>query len=194
MLLARSSASKRSEWLAAMLLAIEADTGQVRQLLDEFVRETQGRAVPDRRGLRRLLRQPENFERLQSGEIGDNLMYKYRAMASFFEWSEVAGVALSVTRRLLVERGADREIAEFAALWQDFQRFEQLKHAHGRTAEEILAPQSATFRFDIGAWLAAGMPGDTRPYRLDDEQQIEFRLSQSGSASCAPLSRSGRRT
>jgi hypothetical protein len=171
---------KRSEWLAAMLQSIEQDQGEMRRLLDDFVRETKGELFPTAEACAAYYSEPANFQKLQEGEHGDNLMYKYRALASFFEWSQVSGVALATTLRLLVERGAEREIADFARVWEDFERFQCLKHAHGRTVEEILAPGTAVFRYDVAGWLGAAMPADTAAFRLEPEQQLEFRLSEAG--------------
>lgn len=171
---------KRSEWLDEMARAIEEDQGAVGKLLEAFVRETVGELFPTAEACVAFYSDPANFQKLQDGECGDNLMYKYRALASFFEWSEVARIALFATRRLLVGRGTDRTIADFETFWEDFQSFEQLRHAHGRTAEEVLAPRRAVFSFDISAWVAAGMPDDPGPFRFPERQEVEFRLTEDG--------------
>ena len=84
---------------------------------------------------------------------------------------------MAATRALLVARGADRAIPGFDVFWDDFSRYVELKHAHGTTAEAILAPVHTRFSHDVPAWIAAGMPADVTPFRFPSEQECEFRLS-----------------
>jgi radical SAM superfamily enzyme YgiQ (UPF0313 family) len=178
--LAASFGWKRSQWLDAIVAAMDADTGVVGKLLRDFSTETVGELFPTEQACREFYARDENFQRLREGEIGDNLMYKYRAIASFFEWDAICGLALSVTRRLLLERGAALEIADFEASWQDFSRYAQLRHAHGSSLDEILLPAKATLHYDIQRWLAAGMPRDLNPFRLSGEQETTFQLTEDG--------------
>ena len=48
---------------------------------------------------------PENFAKLERGDIGDNLMCRYRAIASFHLRDEVCAAATNATRRLLESYG-----------------------------------------------------------------------------------------
>ena len=74
---------RNSEWWARMLPALERGNPAVRGFLDSFVGETVGELFPDRESCIAFYSQPENFRKLGNGEIGDNLMYRYRAIASF---------------------------------------------------------------------------------------------------------------
>ena len=156
-----------SEWSRAMRHAMENATPGRRRLLDDFVRRDPERALPDARGVRRVLfARRRTSSGCSSGEIGDNLMYRYRAMASFFIWPDICRVAMNATRELLVERGADRAIVDFSRLWNDFHAYVLHKHPHGTTREQLLAPTSDTLHYDIAGWVAAGMPHDPIPFRL----------------------------
>lgn len=170
----------RSAWVQAIVRAMLGDDGIVGGLLRDFTQETVNELFPSAEACREHYARDENFERLKDGEIGDNLMYKYRAIASFFEWKAVSRLSLDVTKRLLVDAGADREIPEFEAFWSDFSRHQDLRHAHGRSLEEILEPARASFRYDVGRWLAAGMPRDVSAYRLPQNTEVLFRLTEDG--------------
>ena len=85
----------RSACWGAMLPAMEAAEGPVKHLLDDFVRETVGELFPTREACIDFYRQPGNFKRLCEGDIGDNLMYKYRAKASFHYWKEICEIGMS---------------------------------------------------------------------------------------------------
>src|SRR5262249_22153781 len=66
---------------------------------------------------------------------------------------------------------------DFERLWQDFHRYTELKHTHGSTAEALLAPGTATMTYDVEAWVEAGMPRDTQPFRLPQPRTFAFALA-----------------
>jgi radical SAM superfamily enzyme YgiQ (UPF0313 family) len=171
---------KRSEWLHAMLPAMEQEAGAVRKLLEDFVYETEHELFPTREACVAHYCQPENFKRLHRGEIGDNLMYKYRALASYYIWPELSAMAMKATKELLVQRGARESTPNFDAFWADFARYTELKHAHGRNAEQILTPVTDEIGYDLPQWVESGMPQDPSPYRLPRPDTFEFRLSDEG--------------
>ena len=172
---------KPSEWLSAALGAMEADTGQVRQMLEEFENETVCELFPSRQACTEFYAREENFRRLRCGEIGDNLMYKYRARASFFMWPEVCACAMDMTRRLLLERGAAQKVGHFGAFWRELHRYVEARHAAGGTVEEITAPVEVLLGYDIGRWLADGGRLETADeYRLAAPRKFVFRLSEEG--------------
>ena len=106
-------------------------------------------------------------------------MYKYRAIASFFEWQAVCRLALDATERLLREAGALAAYPD--AFWQDFRSYEMLRHAHGRSLQEILEPSSATMQYDVARWIGDGMPADVTAYRLrQGEGEVIFELGEDG--------------
>jgi radical SAM superfamily enzyme YgiQ (UPF0313 family) len=166
----------RSEWLSAMLRAIEADEGRVGTVFRNFVEETKNELFPSRAACIEHYSTDENWEKVQNGQIGDNLMYKYRALASFFVWPELCRIAMSATRALLVDREVAATMPEFEAFWAALSTYVELSHAHGATADEIVAPQQATLRFAIAEWIAAGAPAETSAFELTREMKCEFRL------------------
>ncbi len=172
----KSFGIKPSQFLQAMRHAMDADGGAVGKMLESFVAETRGELFPSYQALVDHYSIPENFQKLESGEVGDNLMYKYRALASFFHWREVCAVALNAAKALLVKKGAAAEMADFDAFWADFHRYVEQRHAHGTSAEEILPPAWSVLHYDIPAWMAANIPRDTSRFRLPQPQIFEFAL------------------
>lgn len=171
---------KPSRWIDAMVSSIKGDEGAVRKLLDDFVRETTQELFPTREACLAFYQKDENFERLRQGEIGDNLMYKYRALASFFVWPEIARGALEATYRLVVDEGAREQMPGFEEFWPDFARYVEARHAHGGTPESLLTGTRTTLRHDVAGWLAAGLPKDLTPFRLAVPLEVEFSLSDEG--------------
>ena len=166
-----------SQWIRHMRAAMERDQGAVHRLLDEFVTETRNELFPSREACVAFYSEPRNFERLLSGEIGDNLIYKYRVFAGFFVWPDVCRMAMDSTRELLMGRGIEREMPGFGLLWDDFSRYVERKHTHGTTRDTLLAPTLAVLQHDVPAWLAAGMPRDVRSFRLPAARPFHFELT-----------------
>jgi radical SAM superfamily enzyme YgiQ (UPF0313 family) len=170
---------KRSEWFEAMLPALEGSAGPARNFLTQFVTETIGELFPTHEACAEFYQKSENFERLLKGQIGDNLMYKYRALASFHVWPHICRVATEATRKLVASRAPASELPD-EDFWEDFDRFLQAKHADGTTVAEILSPAEVELRYDMQRWLEDGMPLPVAAYRLPAPEVFEFRLSEEG--------------
>ena len=169
---------KRSHWLDGVLQAMERSTGPVREYLDNFVRQTKGELFPTREACHAYYSDDENFSRLLAGEIGENLMHKHNALASFYIWPDICRTGMEVTRNLIIEKGADSQIPQFEQFWHDFHLFMEARHAWGRSIDQILAPTTATLRYDFERWLADGSPVDVSPYRLSEPEEFEFKLPE----------------
>jgi hypothetical protein len=176
----RGQGIRNSEWWSRMLPALEQGSAAMRGFLDSFVGETKGELFATPEACVEFYSRQENFDRLQQGEIGDNLMYRYRAIASFHLWEEVCAAAMQATRQLLEERGVDRQIADFDTFWDDFSTYIRLLHACGRDRESILSSANALLHYDFPAWLAGAVLGDPTRYRYPQAQPVEFRLSEEG--------------
>jgi radical SAM superfamily enzyme YgiQ (UPF0313 family) len=170
---------KRSQWFDSMLPELEASAGPARDLLDRFVGETVGELFPTVESCAEFYKREENFKRLLNGDVGDNLMYKYRALASFHTWRDICAVAMNATRKLVDSRGGSRG-AGFDEFWRDFHCYMQAKHADGRTIEEIVSPIQVQLTFDIPSWIRDGMPLDFEPYRLPAPEPFKFSLTEEG--------------
>ena len=171
---------RNSEWWSAMLPALEDGNEAVRGFLDGFVAETKGELFDTPEACIDFYSRPENFARLQQGEIGDNLMYRYRAIASFHLWDEICDAAMNATRKLLDERGIAAKIPDFENFWRDFHAYTRLKHAHGRDNAQILSSARARLHFDIEGWLATGDLDNPQLFRHDEAREMLFRLSEEG--------------
>ncbi len=173
----RSLGVKNSEWWAAMLPALEHGGPEVKGFLDDFVGETVGELFPTREACIAFYSRDENFERLQRGEIGDNLMYRYRAIASFFLWPQICACAMQATRTLLLQRGLVQPGTAFDAFWGDFSAYVLHKHAGAPERETLLAPVTVTMQHDIAGWLAEPELADPMAWRLEAPAPFVFSLS-----------------
>ena len=110
----------------------------VRNFLADFVAETNNELFPTREACIEFYRRPENFVRLERGEIGDNLMYKYRAIASFHLWPEICATAMDATRKIVEDHGFAREIVRFDEFWSDFHAWMKAGTRTGELARRFL--------------------------------------------------------
>ena len=171
---------RNSEWWDAMLPALESGGPEARAFLDEFVAETKGELFETPEACIEFYSRPENFERLQQGQIGDNLMYRYRAIASFHIWEAICDTAMNATRALLTDRGIAQKIPDFDRFWRDFHQYTRLKHAHGRDRATILSSTKTYLNYDFEGWLASGDLGDPGAWRFARPTEVTFRLSEEG--------------
>jgi radical SAM superfamily enzyme YgiQ (UPF0313 family) len=170
---------KRSEWFKAMLPALESGSETGQKFLRQFVADTQAELFPTREACLEYYGSDRHFRALESGEIGDNLMYRNRALASFYIWPDICRTAMDATKMLIAGRGADA-IPDFDRFWENFTRYQLVRHAHGETPEQVLAPAAIELDYDIDRWLADGMATDVDLYRLEHPERFRFELTEEG--------------
>ena len=175
---AKNFGFKCSEWWASLLPTMENGSPEIRGFLQEFVDETVNELFPTREACVRFYSENDNFQKLKNGQIGDNLMYRYRAIASFRLWDAVCSTAMDSTRRLLERQGVPELHAHFEEFWADLYQFVRLRHASGESPFEILSSKRATLTYDLPRWAADGCPTDFSSYRLSESSEFEFRLSE----------------
>lgn len=167
---------QRSDWLLSIVPAMEASHGKVKAFLDAFERETRGELFPSREECIDFYMRDENWEKLCRSEIGDNLMHKYQAIASFHIWPEICNLAFAVTRSLIEAKGRQSEIPGFDEFFANFHRYLLNQHAHGRTVEEILSPGQTALTYEVDRWIEEGMPLDVQAFRLPEPAEFRFVL------------------
>jgi hypothetical protein len=177
--LAKSLGVARSEWLRALVADMSADTGAVGTLCADFLTETREELFPTLDACIEFYSQDENLARLRRGEVGDNLMYKYRAICSYKIWNTLCTFAMDSTRRLLESRGTDA-IEDFDGVWRDLAAFVEASHASGMSEEELFAPATVVLRYDIARWLEDGTPNETSIYQFGEPRKMTLHLSKDG--------------
>jgi hypothetical protein len=168
---------KRFDWVQRTLRALENSDGELRALLDNFVAQTRNELFATKEECVAYYSQEENFRKLLAGEIGENLMHKHNAVASFYLWPSICRIGMDTARDLLIEHGIREQIPNFDVFWSDFHTYVARSHAWGRTDEQILSKEHGMLRYRISAWLAAGSPVDIEPFDLGEPMEFEFRLS-----------------
>jgi hypothetical protein len=116
----------------------------------------------------------ENYQRLQRGEVGGNLIYKYKSQNIVFEaeaWIDFLSVELNAlaTERLQndVQKDVPAEISALAVFCRA--RMKGLLDVEGDTS-----PLTPVLDHDVPAWLRAPEGSKLRDFRLSNPRVYKF--------------------
>jgi radical SAM superfamily enzyme YgiQ (UPF0313 family) len=171
---------KNSTCMEAIVEAMHSDDGEVNRFMLDFIEETQGELFSTPDECFRYYAEDKRFEKLVSGEIGDNLLNKYRAMASFLIWSKICELATMAVKRVILTQGSDDLDREFELFWEDLCLFVESRHACGRSVDDMLLPVNCQLQYDISRWVADGHPKTLSSYKLETPKKVLFELSETG--------------
>ena len=163
-----------------------ADAGDGRQVLDDFVAETRTSCSRRREAcIEFYSRRGELRAAAAAATIGDNLMYKYRAIASFFLWQRgLRAHERDGTRALLRahprRRGGGARLRAPAGTTST--PTPSCSTPAATTRDPILCPRRGRLRLNYGfaSWIAQGDLADPSAYRYEGPTEVEFRLSDEG--------------
>jgi radical SAM superfamily enzyme YgiQ (UPF0313 family) len=163
------------EWMQR-LYAYE-DSAGFTALVEGFLEETRTELWDDAETLRGFVAEGTNVERYVSGELGSNLIFKYKSLALTRHATDLAVAAQATIDAMLADQNVDDGLREFAG---DLIRF-----GHARMRDIFDDPDgvvTGVFSFDVGAFTpefrdaeeieSLRFPGP-RTYRfaLTDEQR-----------------------
>ncbi len=158
------------QWLRR-IWAFEGDPA-----FDRFVRgfidETVSELWESRDELRRFARDRTVLKRYIDGELGANLIFKYKTLAYIEHVDDLARVASATLAAYLVEAGAEREAVELGLELIEFARLRM---------SNIFIDQGielrGSFCFDVVEFAAAVKPESVADYRLAAPTTLVFGLS-----------------
>jgi radical SAM superfamily enzyme YgiQ (UPF0313 family) len=128
--------------------------GGLAQTICDFVGETRAELWDSRDDLAVFTRRPENIERYINGELGANLIFKYKALAINQHLRELAEVARVSIYRVIAGEG--RLIPQIKALVDDILTYEVSRKVDILKGD--YGPHYAELRYDVARFL--GSPND----------------------------------
>lgn len=179
-LFAQNVGIKNSTCLDAITEAMKSDNGAINRFVLDFIEETKGELFSSPEECLSYCSEDKRFEKLVSGELGDNIMNKFRAIASFLAWPEVCNMVTKVVKRLILTQGSNNLDPEFECFWADLCQYLESRHACGQSVDEILSPVNCQLQYDISRWVADGHPMALSKYRLETAKSFLFKLSENG--------------
>lgn len=158
---------------------------EIRDVFASFMADTQNELFDTEAELWTFYSKPENYERLVSGEIGGNVIYKHKTMVltrHFVPWLDyITQVAEDLIREnISVPSELEQAVDEIA----EIRRYLQCKLTGILDSAASSDPTLATFRYDILSWMANEKKrlcdflhpeGVTLSFHFTDQQLIERR-------------------
>jgi radical SAM superfamily enzyme YgiQ (UPF0313 family) len=164
------------QWLENIVESLSDEASPAAKLMNNFIAETKGELFDSEEQLIAYFSRKESFDKLNSGETGDNLIYKYRTLGLFYFWEEINATALQTTLDMIESKHRDDLLPE--AL-KEYSTYTQYLFAYGKSKEEILQPHFHPFRFNIKKWIFdGGKTENLSDYVLRDSLTLKFELSE----------------
>jgi len=127
---------------------------EVRAVMDDFLEETRSELWNSEEELLAHYRKPENYARLVKGEVGGNLIYKYKSQSVAFTPNEWIDFLAQQLKELAADAIDDTDAKDQALVEIDaITTFCRDKVAGLLNAEADTAPIEDDFNFHIAAWL-----------------------------------------
>lgn len=147
-------------------------------ILDDFVSETKGELFDSPEEVEAYYSQPQNFERALKSEIGDNLMYKYRAIMSFWHWDLACDTIFNAVHWFL-KKNNNAMVSEpnWQAFYSDWHLYTKMNHSYGKSDKEMLEEKSANFEYNISEWIKDVNSLDADNTKFEAETKVVFSVS-----------------
>lgn len=145
------------DWMSRMKSEIAAAPEPVRNVYYGFLQATRDELWDSEEELRRFWSVPENRERFVSGELGDNLFFKYRARAITTAFRDLLDFGAKVAVDMVQEQDAasDRKTVEQEVA--DVAEYVYRKRRLPTEIDEVSnSKEVGLFTYDLVAWEAEG--------------------------------------
>jgi hypothetical protein len=165
------------DWVIRIVSHIDTSNSSViHSFCEAFLAETKTELFESENAVADFYNEPKNFESLNTGEVGDNLIYKYRTLALFYYWEELVNTAISVTISAIPTKYLDTSLKQILLEYGV-----AIKHSyvHGKSEKEILQDHEDEFSYDLVQWEENGFPIENiERYQYVEKAITVFKLSE----------------
>jgi len=164
------------DWLKSVVTYIGENTSlPIHSFFETFVAETESELFSTEQEVIDFYSKSKNFEKLNTGETGDNLIYKYRTLALFYYWDEIVEAAISATISLLPKG----KYATLKQLLSEYTEFVRYSYVYGKSKEIILQNHQHKFSYDLIRWSENNFPiEDLEEYCFEEKKTYSFELTK----------------
>jgi radical SAM superfamily enzyme YgiQ (UPF0313 family) len=149
------------------------DDSEFQELLSLFADETENELWDSKDGLRASIQEQGTIARYVSGELGSNLIFKYKALSLARYFSAVCRVARSSIKIFLqMNNVADHNLTDLAEEIIEYKRM-QVEDLFDTTGQLRISE----FRFDVPRFADADTLEDLAAFRFSEPRIIRFRQS-----------------
>jgi len=157
-------------WMKRIWLFTQND--RINDLIKQFLLETKSELWESRDDLEQYAHQPETIQRYISGELGANLIFKYKSMGLTQNPHDLADVASKTLEDYLrAERCGEDDVR----LGMDLIEFSRQRMTNLFTNNKTI--NTATFSFDVDRFSNDVTPDSVSSYKLDKPVSYVFKLS-----------------
>jgi radical SAM superfamily enzyme YgiQ (UPF0313 family) len=166
----------RWEWIHQMYKMIKT-SDFVADVFKQFEADNKNEFFDSIEELEQFYRIPENFDRLEKSEIGDNTIHKYRVISNYYNWKEICDFAYNTAYEVISTYQTDIAAQEgFKVFWDNLRKYQFHSSAHGRSKEEIFSESTAVLDYDIKQWYDENMSLDFINYKTNSASIYRFSL------------------
>jgi len=162
-----------SRWILEVSERIGTFEG-LRAHVAAFVEETRNELFATAEDLVRFTQDRDIIKRYLSGDLGANLMGKYRILAVTEYFEDICKTAALAAKQVAAECDASSDLVP--PLIDELIEFERQRKAG--LYDPDLPDSTAVFSFDVPRFLAEDSLGDIRDFRFDEPTSIHFRRSE----------------
>lgn len=165
------------DWIKRVVAYIETNkTSVCYSFCEAFLTETKAELFNSEYAVEDFYSKRQNFEKLNTGETGDNLIYKYRTLALFYYWEEIVNTAINATITAIPSKHMDTQLKR---ILQEYGAVIKQSYVHGKSEKEIFKSYENILSYDIIQWEGDGFPIDKiDEYLCERNITIAFNLSE----------------
>ena len=143
-----------------------------------FMKDTEDELFVYRTDLIEFYQNPENYEALESGRLGDNLLRKYKQILLCESYDNCLGLAVAAAEKIINDHSKNKMIHELA-------RYQSFRNIRSYICDNaVYIDQEVVLEYDIPGWLSNKDSKcrlenfeDTAPYRVShtDTSKQQFK-------------------
>jgi len=148
---------------------IMTDPGPLKSVYEGFLRETDEALYENREELEGFIKQPEVVDRYISEELGNNELFRYRALAFFEHMKDLHKIAFETARELLTQKDAlNKALNDYL---KELMELSLLRKQRLLSFEMMIRK---VFHFDFAALAACNFAGDPLEHSRPEGVWIEI--------------------
>lgn len=159
---------KISDWVMKLFYAADELSPEIKKIVDSFLKETQNELWDSNEDIINFYSQPENYEKLISGEAGGNVLYKHKSLIWANASEDLIDFVFDKTTKFLEENG--HKLTELNAL-KTFTA-SVVKDSYSFEFDELFFDRELDV--DIPLWIEEGFIKDLSEYRLKKPIKVRF--------------------
>jgi len=127
-----------------------SETAEIYEEYKNFMKETKEELFPSKEALVEYYKQPENYNKLLSGEVGDNLVRKYRFRLFSFYHKKAIYLALKEARKLISQIIGKQKSK---ILINDFEKYFNSRDLRAVLSSDSFECDEFVLTYDIPRWI-----------------------------------------